>query len=85
MEQFYLLLLEKSLYTDEAYLFALLALLLSLTDCGRALSIASSSEHDEDVGRRRAGVGTRVRQQPDDTVPHWHIMVLRFQARWART
>ncbi|CAM9469147.1 unnamed protein product [Laminaria digitata] len=77
MMQLYLLLLEKSLYTDEAYLFALVGLLLSFTDCGKTLGLEARSldeSHAHDGGRNAA-----LRDQPLDTVPHWHVVLLRFQ------
>lgn len=73
------------MYTDEAYLFALVGLLLSCTDCGKTLGLnAPSLEEGDGVGGKGAGVGTggrgeATRSQPPDTVPHWHTVLLRFQ------
>lgn len=86
--QLCLLLLEKSVYTDEAYLFALVGLLLSCTDCGKTLGLDAPSLEEDDAGGRAVGNGTRAgssgrgaaaRNQPPDTVPHWHTVLLRFQ------
>ncbi|CAM9673143.1 unnamed protein product, partial [Hapterophycus canaliculatus] len=73
--QLSLLLLEKSIYTDEAYLFALMGLLLSCTECGKTLGLDAPSSEDDDQGGR----GGIPRDQPPDTVPHWHVVLLRFQ------
>lgn len=84
-----LLLLEKSVYSDEAYLFALVGLLLSFTDCGKTLGLeAPSLEEEEAVARGGGTGGGRVggtRNQPRDTVPHWHVVLLRFQVRDRQT
>ncbi|CAM9483537.1 unnamed protein product [Ectocarpus fasciculatus] len=80
--QLFLLLLEKSVYTDEAYLFALVGLLLSCTDCGKTLGLdAPVLEEDGATGNGIGGGGRggATRSQPPDTVPHWHVVLLRFQ------
>lgn len=79
-----LLLLEKSVYTDEAYLFALVGLLLSCTDCGKTLGLDAPGLEEDDVdggnGAGSSGRGAATsRTQPPDTVPHWHTVLLRFQ------
>lgn len=85
--QLCLLLLEKSVYTDEAYLFALLGLLLSCTDCGKTMGLDAPVPEEADGGSgSRGGGGGRaaaLRHQPPDTVPHWHTVLLRFQVRVA--
>ncbi|CAM9227953.1 unnamed protein product [Pylaiella littoralis] len=85
--QLCLLLLEKSVYSDEAYLFALVGLLLSFTDCGKTLGLEAPSLEDEVAGVHGGGAsggtgsgrGGAGRNQPPDTVPHWHVVLLRFQ------
>lgn len=80
------------MYSDEAYLFALVGLLLSFTDCGKTLGLEAPSldgEEEEELNARGAsgggpgGGGRRgrgaARNQPPDTVPHWHVVLLRFQ------
>lgn len=69
------------MYTDEAYLFALVGLLLSCTDCGKTLGLDAPSleEEDEAGGGGGGGSGAATRNQPPDTVPHWHTVLLRFQ------
>lgn len=86
--QFCLLLLEKSLYTDEAYLFALVALLLSCTDCGKTLGLDAPKVEEGSVpgggGGGGGGRAAALRDQPADTVPHWHLVLIRFQVNRAR-
>ncbi|CAM9123863.1 unnamed protein product [Discosporangium mesarthrocarpum] len=80
LTQFYILLLDKALYTDEAYLFALTALVLSMTDCGLALGINSEVERARlGWGGGRVVVEDSKSRQPPDTVPHWHTVLLKFQ------
>lgn len=72
------------MYTDEAYLFALVGLLLSCTDCGKTLGLDAPSLEEDDAGSSGNGAdssGRRpaTRNQPPDTVPHWHTVLLRFQ------
>lgn len=82
-----LLLLEKSVYSDEAYLFALVGLLLSFTDCGKTLGLEAPSLEEEEARARgiSGGRGGATRNQPPDTVPHWHVVLLRFQVRDRQT
>lgn len=82
-----LLLLEKSVYSDEAYLFALVGLLLSFTDCGKTLGLEAPSLEEEEASARgtNGGRGGATRNQPPDTVPHWHVVLLRFQVRDRQT
>lgn len=83
----FLLLLEKSVYTDEAYLFALVGLLLSCTDCGKALGLDAPVLEEGGATGNGVGGGGRGgarRSQPPDTVPHWHVVLLRFQVRSKR-
>eukprot|EP00752_Nemacystus_decipiens_P004634 g4228.t1 len=77
--QLFLLLLEKSVYTDEAYLFALVGLLLSCTDCGKTLGLDAPSLEEDGAGNGSARGAATSRNQPPDTVPHWHTVLLRFQ------
>ncbi|CAM9313648.1 unnamed protein product [Choristocarpus tenellus] len=77
--QFYVLLLDKALYTDEAYLFALTAFLLSLTDCGLALGLHSEKGDIQSYDGGRPVFEDKSRVQPPDTIPHWHMVLLRFQ------
>ncbi|CAM9305075.1 unnamed protein product [Ectocarpus sp. 13 AM-2016] len=80
--QLFLLLLEKSVYTDEAYLFALVGLLLSCTDCGKTLGLDAPVLEEDGAAGNTVGGGGRggvTRSQPPDTVPHWHVVLLRFQ------
>lgn len=80
LRKLYLVLLEKSLYTDEAYLFALVGLLLSFTDCGKTLGLEAQSL-DESHAHGGGGRNAALRDQPLDTVPHWHVVLLRFQVK----
>lgn len=67
------------MYTDEAYLFALVALLLSFTDCGKTLGVDTPSVEERGVSSGGGGQSLALRDQPPDTVPHWHLVLLRFQ------
>lgn len=69
------------MYTDEAYLFALVALLLSFTDCGKTLGLDAPKGEEGSMpgGSGGSGQAAALRDQPADTVPHWHLVLLRFQ------
>lgn len=70
------------MYTDEAYLFACVGLVLCFTDCGKTLAVEASpssalgGDEQETVG---------MRNQPPDTVPHWHAVLVRFQVKFTVT
>lgn len=75
------------MYTDEAYLFALVGLLLSCTDCGKTLGLDAPVLEEDGAAGNGVGGGGRggaTRSQPPDTVPHWHVALLRFQVHSKR-
>lgn len=74
------------MYTDEAYLFVLVALLLSCTDCGKTLGLDAPKVEEGSVpgGGGGSGWAAALRDQPADTVPHWHVVLIRFQVSTTR-